>query len=55
MAAKKSALVDVDFRSATLDYTELLKVVRLMTRDQRAGEEMFRRVGSLSYPPKIGQ
>jgi len=39
-----AALLDVDFRSATLDYTELLKVVRLMTRDQRAVEEMFRRM-----------
>ena len=39
-----AALLDVDFRSATLDYAELLKVVRLMTRDQRAVEEMFRRM-----------
>lgn len=39
-----AALLDVDFRTATLDYTELLKVVRLMTRDQRAVEEMFRRM-----------
>ncbi|MGY6634226.1 MAG: type II toxin-antitoxin system HipA family toxin [Alkalilacustris sp.] len=39
-----AALLDVDFRSATLDYTELLKVVRAMTRDQRAVEEMFRRM-----------
>ncbi|MDZ4328874.1 MAG: type II toxin-antitoxin system HipA family toxin [Pseudomonas sp.] len=39
-----AALLDVDFRSATLDYVELLKVVRMMTRDQRAVEEMFRRM-----------
>lgn len=39
-----AALLDVDFRTATLDYTELLKLVRLMTRDQRAVEEMFRRM-----------
>lgn len=39
-----AALLDVDFRSATLDYIELLKVVRAMTRDQRAVEEMFRRM-----------
>ncbi|MFC3180652.1 type II toxin-antitoxin system HipA family toxin [Cypionkella sinensis] len=39
-----AALLDVDFRTATLDYAELLKVVRLMTRDQRAVEEMFRRM-----------
>jgi serine/threonine-protein kinase HipA len=39
-----AALLDVDFRSATLDYTELLKLVRVMTRDQRAVEEMFRRM-----------
>ena len=39
-----AALLDVDFRTATLDYSELLKVVRLMTRDQRAVEEMFRRM-----------
>ncbi len=39
-----AALLDVDFRSATLDYTELLKLVRLLTRDQRAVEEMFRRM-----------
>lgn len=39
-----AALLDVDFRSATLDYVDLLKVVRAMTRDQRAVEEMFRRM-----------
>lgn len=39
-----AALLDADFRSATLDYIELLKLVRLMTRDQRAVEEMFRRM-----------
>ncbi|TGD44735.1 type II toxin-antitoxin system HipA family toxin [Pseudotabrizicola sediminis] len=39
-----AALLDVDFRTATLDYIELMKVVRLMTRDQRAVEEMFRRM-----------
>ncbi|GGH59639.1 hypothetical protein GVY41_15545 [Frigidibacter albus] len=39
-----AALLDVDFRTATLDYIELLKVVRLMTRDYRAVEEMFRRM-----------
>jgi serine/threonine-protein kinase HipA len=39
-----AALLDVDFRSATLDYSELLKVVRVMTRDQCAVEEMFRRM-----------
>ena len=39
-----AALLDVDFRSATLDYIELLKLVRVMTRDQRAVEEMFRRM-----------
>ncbi|MCA0423363.1 MAG: type II toxin-antitoxin system HipA family toxin [Proteobacteria bacterium] len=39
-----AALLDVDFRSATLDYYELLKVVRVLTRDQRAVEEMFRRM-----------
>lgn len=39
-----AALLDVDFRSATLDYAELLKLVRVMTRDQSAVEEMFRRM-----------
>lgn len=39
-----AALLDVDFRTATLDYAELLKVVRLTTRDQRAVEQMFRRM-----------
>lgn len=39
-----AALLDVDFRTATLDYVELLRVVRMMTRDQRAVEEMFRRM-----------
>lgn len=39
-----AALLDVDFRSATLDYVDLLKLVRVMTRDQRAVEEMFRRM-----------
>lgn len=39
-----AALLDVDFRTATLDYIELMKVVRLMTRDTRAIEEMFRRM-----------
>lgn len=39
-----AALLDVDFRSATLDYVDLLKLVRIMTRDQRAVEEMFRRM-----------
>jgi len=39
-----AALLDVDFRTATLDYIELLKVVRLMTRDYRTVEEMFRRM-----------
>ena len=39
-----AALLDVDFRSATLDYIDLLKLVRVMTRDQRAVEEMFRRM-----------
>lgn len=33
-----AALLDVDFHSATLDYAELLKLVRVMTRDQRAVE-----------------
>lgn len=39
-----AALLDVDFRTATLDYVELLRLVRMMTRDQRAVEEMFRRM-----------
>ena len=39
-----AALLEVDFRTATLDYTELLKVVRAMTRDQRAVDQMFRRM-----------
>ncbi|WP_083922969.1 HipA domain-containing protein [Neomegalonema perideroedes] len=39
-----AALLDVDFRTTTLDYAELLKVVRFVTRDQRAVEEMFRRM-----------
>lgn len=39
-----AALLDVDFRTATLDYAELLKLVRVMTRDQRAVEQMFRRM-----------
>lgn len=33
-----------DLRSATLDYTELLRVVRLLPRDQYAVEEMFRQM-----------
>ncbi|WP_460273918.1 type II toxin-antitoxin system HipA family toxin [Celeribacter sp. ULVN23_4] len=39
-----AALLDVDFRTAQLDYIELLKVVRLMTRDYREVEQMFRRM-----------
>ncbi|MCG6112279.1 MAG: type II toxin-antitoxin system HipA family toxin [Paracoccus sp.] len=39
-----AALLDVDFRNATLDYAELLKLVRAMTRDQRAVEQMARRM-----------
>ncbi|WP_405405043.1 type II toxin-antitoxin system HipA family toxin [Paracoccus sp. Ld10] len=39
-----AALLDVDFRNATLDYAELLKLVRVMTRDQRAVEQMARRM-----------
>lgn len=39
-----AALLDADFRSATLDYTELLKLIRALTRDQRVVEEMFRRM-----------
>lgn len=39
-----AALLEVDFRTATLEYAELLKVVRVMTRDQRAVEQMFRRM-----------
>ena len=39
-----AALLDVDFRTAMLDYIDLLKLVRMMTRDQRAVEEMFRRM-----------
>ncbi len=39
-----AALLDVDFRTTTLDYAELLKIVRFMTCDQRAVEEMFRRM-----------
>lgn len=38
-----AALLETDFRTATLDYTELLKVIRVMTRDQRAVDQMFRR------------
>ena len=33
-----------DFREATLDYAELLKITRVMTRDQRAVEQMFTRM-----------
>ncbi|MGL4279189.1 MAG: type II toxin-antitoxin system HipA family toxin, partial [Albidovulum sp.] len=39
-----AALLDVDFREATLDYAELLKITRVMTRDQRAVEQMFIRM-----------
>lgn len=39
-----AALLDADFRRTTLDYVELLKLVRILTRDQRAVEEMFRRM-----------
>lgn len=39
-----AALLDADFRRTTLDYVELLKLVRVLTRDQRAVEEMFRRM-----------
>ena len=39
-----AALLDVDFRAATMDYAELLKLVQVMTRDQRAVEQMFRRM-----------
>ncbi|MDS9469950.1 type II toxin-antitoxin system HipA family toxin [Paracoccus sp. MBLB3053] len=39
-----AALLDADFRTATLDYVELVKLVRIMTRDQRIVEEMFRRM-----------
>ncbi|MBW6419356.1 type II toxin-antitoxin system HipA family toxin [Celeribacter sp. PS-C1] len=39
-----AALLDVDFRTAQLDYIELLKVVRMMTRDYREVEQMFRRM-----------
>ncbi len=39
-----AALLDVDFRQAQMDYIELLKVVRLMTRDYREVEQMFRRM-----------
>jgi serine/threonine-protein kinase HipA len=39
-----AALLDVDFRQAQLDYSELLKVVRLVTRDHRAVEQMYRRM-----------
>ena len=39
-----AALLDVDFRQAQMDYIELLKVVRLMTRDYRDVEQMFRRM-----------
>lgn len=39
-----AALLDVDFRSAVLDYTDLIKVVKVLTRDHRQTEEMFRRM-----------
>jgi serine/threonine-protein kinase HipA len=39
-----AALLEVDFREATLDYSELLRVVRHVTRDIRATEEMYRRM-----------
>lgn len=39
-----AALLDADFRTATMDYSELLKLVRIVTRDQRDVEEMFRRM-----------
>lgn len=39
-----AALLDVDFRTATMDYGELLKLVRMVTRSQRDVEEMFRRM-----------
>ena len=39
-----AALLDVDFREAMLDYAELLKITRVMTRDQRAVEQMFTRM-----------
>lgn len=39
-----AALLDVDFRQAQLDYSELLKVVSLLTRDHNAVEQMYRRI-----------
>lgn len=39
-----AALLEVDFRAATMDYAELLKLAQIMTRDQRAVEQMFRRM-----------
>ncbi len=37
-------LVHADFRIPSVDYTELLRVTALMTRDQSAVREMFRRM-----------
>lgn len=39
-----AALLEVDFRAATMDYAELMKLVMVMTRDQRAVDQMFRRM-----------
>ncbi|MDO5648697.1 type II toxin-antitoxin system HipA family toxin [Paracoccus sp. (in: a-proteobacteria)] len=39
-----AALLDVDFRSATLDYDQLLRITKLLTRDQRAVEQMALRM-----------
>jgi serine/threonine-protein kinase HipA len=39
-----AALLNVDFRRATMDYAEVLKLVSVMTRDQRAVEQMYHRM-----------
>jgi len=39
-----AALLALDFREAYLDYRELLRLTRFMTRDARAAEEAYRRM-----------
>ena len=39
-----AALLEADFRTTTLDYAEMIKAVRLITRDLGAVEQMFRRM-----------
>lgn len=40
-----AALLEVDFNQPSLDYTELMKLVKILTRDDpKEVEEMFRRM-----------